>query len=85
MMTLRQGPKPPGSQPGKVVGATHRKEVKKMTQNNEKSVVNITVNIAGVQEANQLVERLCEKIKEARTLAGDLTSLVESLEVNIHR
>ena len=31
-----------------------------MTQNNEKSVVNITVNIAGVQEANQLVERLCE-------------------------
>lgn len=54
-----------------------------MTQNNEKSVVNITVNIAGVQEANQLVERLCEKIKEARTLAGDLTSLVESLEATI--
>lgn len=63
----------------------HPKEVKKMTQNNEKSVVNITVNVVGVQEANQLVERLCEKIKEARTLAGDLTSLVESLEVNIHR
>ena len=56
-----------------------------MTQNNEKSVVNITVNVVGVQEANQLVERLCEKIKEARTLVGDLTSLVESLEVNIHR
>ena len=54
-----------------------------MTQNNEKSVVNLTVNIAGVQEANQLVERLCEKIKEAKTLAGDLTSLVESLEVTI--
>ena len=54
-----------------------------MTQNNEKSVVNITVNIAGVQEANQLVERLCEKIKEAKTLAGDLTSFVESLEVTI--
>lgn len=50
---------------------------------NEKPVVNITVNIAGVQEATQLVERLCEKIKEAKTLAGDLTSLVESLEVNI--
>lgn len=49
----------------------------------EKSVVNITVNIAGVQEANQLVERLCEKIKEAKTLACDLTSLVESLEVTI--
>lgn len=58
-----------------------RREVKKTK--NEKSVVNITVNIAGVQEANQLVERLCEKIKEAKTLAGDLTSLVESLEVNI--
>nr|DAM74414.1 MAG TPA: hypothetical protein [Caudoviricetes sp.] len=26
MMALRQGPKPPGSQPGKVVGATHRKD-----------------------------------------------------------
>jgi|GEM_PF-2666839 len=51
---------------------------------NEKPVVNITVNIAGVQEATQLVELLCEKIKEAKTLAGDLTSLVESLEVNIH-
>lgn len=52
---------------------------------NEKPVINITVNIAGVQEATQLVEILCEKIKEAKTLAGDLTSLVESLEVNIHR
>ncbi|MFR1044425.1 MAG: hypothetical protein ACLS5S_00855 [Faecalibacterium sp.] len=50
---------------------------------NEKPVVNITVNIAGIQEATQLVEILCEKIKEAKTLAGDLTSLVESLEVNI--
>ena len=28
MMTLRQGSKPPGSQPGKVVGATHRKEIR---------------------------------------------------------
>ena len=27
-MTLRQGSKPPGSQPGKVVGATHRKEIR---------------------------------------------------------
>lgn len=32
----------------------------------EKSVVNITVNIAGVQEANQLVERLCEKNKRSQ-------------------
>ena len=65
-----------------IVTRSTRREVKKMKD--EKSVVNITVNIAGVQEANQLVERLCEKIKEAKTLAGDLTSLVESLEVNIH-
>ena len=64
-----------------IVTRSTRKEVKKMKD--EKSVVNITVNIAGVQEANQLVERLCEKIKEAKTLAGDLTSLVESLEVAI--
>ena len=52
---------------------------------NKKPMVNITVNIAGIQEATQLVELLCEKIKEAKALAGDLTSLVESLEVNIHR
>ena len=64
-----------------IVTRSTRREVKKMKD--EKSVVNITVNIAGVQEANQLVERLCEKIKEAKTLAGDLTSLVESLEVTI--
>ena len=64
-----------------IVTRSTRREVKKMKD--EKSVVNITVNIAGVQEANQLVERLCEKIKEAKTLACDLTSLVESLEVTI--
>ena len=29
------------------------------------------------------IDTLSEKIKEAKTLAGDLTSLVESLEVNI--
>lgn len=47
---------------------------------NKKPVVNITVNITGVQETTQLVELLCEKIKEAKALAGDLTSLLESLE-----
>lgn len=52
---------------------------------NKNPVVNITVNITGIQEATKLAEVLCEKIKEAKTLAGDLTSLVESLEVNIHR
>lgn len=44
--------------------------------NNKEPVVNIT----GVQETTQLVELLCEKIKEAKALAGDLTSLLESLE-----
>lgn len=48
--------------------------------NNKEPVVNITVNITGVQETPQLVELLCEKIKEAKALAGDLTSLLESLE-----
>lgn len=48
--------------------------------NNKEPVVNITVNITGVQETTQLVELLCEKIKEAKALAGDLTSLLESLE-----
>ena len=48
--------------------------------NNKAPVVNITVNITGVQETTQLVELLCEKIKEAKALAGDLTSLLESLE-----
>ena len=58
-------------------------EVNRM-ENKEKPVVNITVNVTGVQEATQLVECLCEKIKEAKTLAGDLTSLLESLEVDVH-
>lgn len=49
-------------------------------ENNKEPVVNITVNITGVQETTQLVELLCEKIKEAKALAGDLTSLLESLE-----
>lgn len=48
--------------------------------NNKEPVVNITVNITGVQETTQLVELLCEKIKEPKALAGDLTSLLESLE-----
>ena len=48
--------------------------------NNKEPVVNITVNITGVQETTQLVDLLCEKIKEAKALAGDLTSLLESLE-----
>ena len=48
--------------------------------NNKEPVVNITVTITGVQETTQLVELLCEKIKEAKALAGDLTSLLESLE-----
>lgn len=48
--------------------------------NNKEPVVNIAVNITGVQETTQLVELLCEKIKEAKALAGDLTSLLESLE-----
>ena len=48
--------------------------------NNKEPVVNITVNITGVQETTQLVELLCEKIKEHKALAGDLTSLLESLE-----
>ena len=51
---------------------------------NNKEEINVTVNIAGVQEATQLVERLCGKIKEAKALAGDLASLLESLEVDIH-
>ena len=51
---------------------------------NKKPAINITVNIMGIEDATRCVELLCEKIKEAKTLAGDLTSLVESLEVNIH-
>ena len=34
--------------------------------NNKEPVVNITVNITGVQETTQLVELLCEKKKKPR-------------------
>lgn len=51
---------------------------------NKKPSINVTVNIVGIEDATQCVELLCEKLKEAKSLAGDLASIVESLEVNIH-
>ena len=61
------------------------KEVKKMTQNNEKSVGNITVNVVGVQEANQLVERLCEKIKEANEIIAFCTEKLTKADREVEK
>ncbi len=42
-----------------------------------------TVHIAGVGEATKAAGALCEKINEAKTLAGELASLIEKLEVKV--
>lgn len=45
--------------------------------------VNATVHLSGVNEAVNAAVALQEKINEAKTLAGELASLVEKLEVKV--
>jgi len=47
------------------------------------SDLNITVHLAGVDEAVKMAVALQEKINEAKSLAGELASLVGSLEVKV--
>ena len=41
------------------------------------------VHLSGVEVATQNAVELAEKINEAKTLAGELASLVEKLEVKV--
>ena len=45
------------------------------------TVVKLTVDVVNAKEAQVLLESLCEKLKEAKTLAGEIASLV--LEISL--
>ncbi len=45
--------------------------------------LNATVHLAGADEATKTAVALQEKINEAKTLAGELASLIEALEVKV--
>ena len=43
----------------------------------------VQVRCAGLDEATEKAQQLVEKLKEARTLAGELASMLDGLEINI--
>ncbi len=45
--------------------------------------LNATVHLGGADEAAKVAVELQEKINEAKTLAGELASLIEKLEVKV--
>lgn len=45
--------------------------------------INVDVHLSGANEAAKTATELVEKINEAKTLAGELTSLLEKLEVKV--
>ncbi len=45
--------------------------------------LNATVHLSGADEAAKMVVSLVETINEAKTLAGELASLIEKLEVKV--
>lgn len=45
--------------------------------------LNAAVHLSGVDVATQKAAELAEKINEAKTLAGELASLIEKLEVKV--
>lgn len=45
--------------------------------------LNAVVHLSGVDVATQKAVELSEKINEAKTLAGELASLIEKLEVKV--
>lgn len=49
----------------------------------EKQDIELTVKLAGVDEAAQKATQLAEKIREAITLAGELASMLGELEVKL--
>lgn len=45
--------------------------------------IDLSARILGIEEATNAACILAEKIKEAKTLAGELASLIENLEIEI--
>lgn len=50
---------------------------------NESKII-LQVEVTNLSKATEKASELCDKLKEAKTLAGDLASLLESLEVDVH-
>lgn len=49
----------------------------------EEKTASVRVEVSGLPEALALAERLEEKMKSVKTLAGELADLIENLSVNI--
>lgn len=45
--------------------------------------VDVNVKIIGIEEAIEKATKLAKAIEEARTLAGELASMLEELEITI--
>lgn len=45
--------------------------------------INLQVEVAGLDEALSKAQQINDKLKEARTLAGELASMLDGLEINI--
>lgn len=45
--------------------------------------INLTAQISGIAEATEAAEKLSEKINEAKTLADELASLIDGLELKV--
>ena len=45
--------------------------------------VNLTVKVDGYPEALEILENLEDKLQEARTLANELTSCLEKLQIQV--
>lgn len=46
--------------------------------------IELNAQIHGIKEATEAVENLSKKINEAKTLAGELASLIDGLELEIN-
>ena len=45
--------------------------------------INLAVKCDGMDEINIRAQQIVDKLKEARTLAGELASMLDGLEINI--
>lgn len=45
--------------------------------------IELNAQICGIKEATEAAEKLYQKINEAKTLAGELASLIDGLELEV--
>lgn len=51
----------------------------------EQNEITVEVHLAGADDAAKAATDLVQKINEAKTLAGELASLIEKLEVKVDK